>query len=112
MPIITENISNVSIVLADIKRATVIDAENFKNKVQLELDNGSIKFIFDLKTCEFIDSTFLAAIVISFKKIAQNNGQLKIVGFKPAVRSMFELTSLSKIFDIYDNEQEALMSFN
>ena len=112
MPIITENISNVSIVLADIKRATVIDAENFKNKVQSELDNGSIKFIFDLKTCEFIDSTFLAAIVISFKNISKNNGQLKIVGFKPAVSSMFELTSLSKIFDIYDNEQEALMSFN
>lgn len=112
MPIISENIDNVSIILADIKRATVVDAEDFKNIVQFELNRRSTKFIFDLKTCDFIDSTFLAAIVTSYKSIVKNDGQLKIVGFKPAVRSMFELTSLSKIFDIYDNEQKALMSFN
>ncbi|MCF6269411.1 MAG: STAS domain-containing protein [Melioribacteraceae bacterium] len=111
MPIISENINDVSIILADIKRATVINAEDFKNIVQFELNDGNTKFIFDLKTCEFIDSTFLAAIVTSYKRIVENKGQLKIVGFKPAVRSMFELTSLSKIFDIYDNEQKALMSF-
>jgi len=112
MPILSENINNVSIILVDVKRATVVVAEDFKSIVQNELSNGSSNFIFDLKTNEFIDSTFLAAIVISYKKIIENNGQLKIVGFRPAVRSMFELTNLSKIFDVYDNEQEALMSFN
>ena len=112
MAILLEKIENISIIIVDLDRATVIDENEFKNLVQFELDKGSEKFIFDLKSCNFIDSTFLAALVISYKKIAEQRGELRIVGFKPAVRSMFELTQLSRIFDIYEDEQQALMSFN
>jgi len=112
MSIYLEKTNDVSIVLVDLERATVIDSTNFNNRIQFELNKGSNKFIVDLNTCIFIDSTFLAALVTSYKRIAEKNGQLKIVGFKPAVQSMFELTRLSRIFDIYSSEQKALMSFN
>ncbi len=111
MPIVTEKINDVSIIFADIKRAVKVDADDLKNEVQIELNKGSTKFIFDLSPCDFIDSTLLAAIVISYKRIVESKGKLKIVGFKPLVHSMFNLTSLSKIFDIYENRQKALMSF-
>jgi anti-anti-sigma factor len=112
MPIYIEMIEDVAIVLVDLERATVIDATDFNDRIQFELNKGSDKFIFDLNTCNFIDSTFLAALVASYKKIVEKKGQLKIVGFKPAVQSMFELTRLSRIFDIYNDEQKALMSFD
>ena len=112
MPILSKNRNGISIIIVDIERATVINEKEFKDIVQLELNQGSEKFIFDLKSCDFIDSTFLSVLVTSYKRIAENKGQLKIVGFKPAVRSMFELTRLTKIFDIYEDEQTALMSFD
>ena len=112
MSIVVEKINDISVVLVDIERATVLDATDFNNRIKFELNKGSNKFIFDLNTCDFIDSTFLAALVTSYKRIAEKGGQLKIVGFKPAVQSMFELTQLSRIFDIYSDEQDALMSFN
>lgn len=111
MPILVEKINNISVLIVDSDRATIVEAESFKEIVTFEINKGSTKFIFDLKTCDFIDSTFLAAIVTSYKHIVENGGELKIVGFKKAVHSMFELTQLSRIFDIYEDEQHALMSF-
>ncbi len=110
MSIITNNIKDVSIIVADVDRATTIVAESFKNSVKFEIASNNIKFIFDLSSCEFIDSTFLSAIVTSYKRIVEHGGSLKIVGLKPAVKSMFQLTRLDKIFEIYKNEKEALSS--
>jgi anti-sigma B factor antagonist len=112
MSILIEEIDDVSIIIADIKRATVTDTKILKETVLIELNKGRTKFIFNLRACEFIDSTLLSAIVTSYKRIVEKKGQLKLVGVNPVGRSMFELTSLSKIFDIYDNVQKALMNFN
>lgn len=112
MPILKEEINNVSIIIVDLKRANVTDTKNFKETVLTELNLGRTKFIFNLSACEFIDSTLLSAIVTSYKRIVEKNGQLKLIGVNPVGRSMFELTSLSKIFDIYDNKEKALMNFN
>lgn len=112
MPILKEEINNVSIIIVDLKRANVTDTKNFKETVLTELNIGRTKFIFNLSACEFIDSTLLSAIVTSYKRIVEKNGQLKLIGVNPVGRSMFELTSLSKIFDIYDNKEKALMNFN
>jgi len=112
MPILKEEINDVSIIIANLKRANVTDTNIFKETVLTELNKGRRKFIFNLSTIEFIDSTLLSAIVTSYKRIVEKKGQLKLVGVNPIGRSMFELTSLSKIFDIYDNEEKALMNFN
>ena len=112
MPILKEEINDVSIIIANVKRATLTDTTIFKKTVLTELNLGRTKFIFNLGACEFIDSTLLSALVTSYKRIVEMNGQLKLVGVNPVGRSMFELTSLSKIFDIYDNLEKALMDFN
>jgi anti-anti-sigma factor len=67
--------------------------------------------IVDLSQCEFIDSTFLGALVVTLKKITQQSGDLKLVGFQPAVQSMFELTRMYRIFEAFTNKNEAINSF-
>ena len=110
MPILTKNIKDISIIIVDVDRATTIVSESFKNSVQYEIASNKLKIVINLLSCEFIDSTFLSALVIAHKRIVENKGTLKIVGLKPAVKSMFQLTRLDKIFDIYINEKEALDS--
>ncbi len=112
MPILMEEMNDVLIIIADLKRATITDTNIFKYKVLTEINKGRTKFIFNLGACEFIDSTLLSALVTSYKRIVEKKGQLKLVGVNPVGRSMFELTSLSKIFDIYDNLEKALMDFS
>jgi anti-anti-sigma factor len=92
-------------------RATLKEAEEFKNMLRKDIDSGHKKLVIDLSSCEFIDSTFLGTIVISLKKVTAVGGDIKLVGFQPAVRSMFELTRISKVFETFESSNEALNSF-
>jgi anti-anti-sigma factor len=72
---------------------------------------GWRKIIVDLSECEFIDSTFLGALVVSLKKVTGLGGDLRLVGFQPAVHSMFELTRMYRVFESFKTKDEALKSF-
>jgi anti-anti-sigma factor len=93
-------------------RATIKEAEVFKNMLMKDIESGNNKLVIDLSFCEFIDSTFLGTIVISLKKVTAFGGDIKLVGFQPAVRSMLELTRISKVFKTFESTDEALSSFN
>jgi len=64
--------------------------------------------IVDMTEVEFMDSSGLAILVETLKWSRQNNSQLKLVGMVQAVRSVFEISRLDSIFQIYDTHQEAL----
>ena len=64
--------------------------------------------IVDMSQVEFMDSSGLATLVEALQWSRRNNGELKLVGLKQRVRSIFEISRLESIFQIYDNEAEAL----
>jgi anti-anti-sigma factor len=103
--------NEVILLKVNLVRATLKEADEFKNMLKKDIDSGQKKLIIDLSYCEFIDSTFLGTIVISLKKVTAVGGDIKLVGFQPAVRSMFELTRTSKVFETYESTDEALSSF-
>jgi anti-anti-sigma factor len=111
MPIIEEIIDNVVVEIINMERATLREADELKHRINEKVDKGYRKVIVDISAVEFVDSTFLGVIVGSLKKVAKLNGDLKLVGFKPPVRSMFELTRLFRVFETYGDLQEAIKSF-
>jgi len=109
----TRNEKNgVVVVKVNLMRATLKEAEEFKAKLMQEINMGRTKLVVDLNDCEFIDSTFLGALVVSLKKVTAHGGDLRLVGFQPAVRSMFELTRMYRVFETFEGTEEALTSFN
>ncbi len=111
MPIVEEVIDDVVVEIINMERATLREADELKSLINEKVDMGFRKVIVDLSAVEFVDSTFLGVIVGSLKKVAKLNGDLKLVGFKPPVRSMFELTRLFRVFESYGDLQEAIRSF-
>jgi anti-anti-sigma factor len=111
MPIIEELIDDIAIEIINMERATLGEADQLKKLINEKVDMGYRKIIVDLTTVEFVDSTFLGVIVGSLKKVVKLNGDLKLVGFKPSVRSMFELTRLFRVFETHTDLQEAIRSF-
>ena len=95
----------------NLTRATLKEAEEFKLTLSQDIEEGARKIIVDLSQCEFIDSTFLGALVVSLKKITGLGGDLRLVGFQPAVHSMFELTRMYRVFESYKTKDEAIQSF-
>ncbi len=112
MEIVEEVIDDIVIEIVNYDRATLREAEELKFNVMEKLNAGYTKLIVDLTSVEFLDSTFLGVIVNTLKKAAKLGGDLKLVGFKPAVRSMFELTRLFRVFESYNDLQDAIRSFN
>ncbi len=106
-----EQFADVVVQSVQLTRATLKDAEEFKKLLTAEIESGTKKLIVDLSDCEFIDSTFLGALVVSLKKITALGGDLKLIGFQPAVHSMFELTRMYRVFEAHSDKESALKSF-
>lgn len=112
MGIIEETIDDIIVEIVNFDRATLLEAEELKRQVNDKIDSGYRKVIIDLTSVEYLDSTFLGIIVNTLKKVAKLGGDLKLVGFKPNVRSMFELTRLFRVFESYSELQDAIKSFH
>jgi len=88
-----------------------IDAHNsteLKNSLLRLLENGDIRLIADLSKVHFIDSSGLGALLSGFKNAGLRQGSLALAGLQPRVQSMFELTRLHRVFEIYASAEEAL----
>ncbi len=91
-----------------------MDAHNsgdLKEQMLQLFDEGKANLIIDLSAVRFIDSSGLGALVSGFKNASARDGSLKLCCLQPQVRSMFELTRLHRVFEIYNSAEEAQESF-
>lgn len=91
-----------------------LDAHNsgeLKVEMQKCFDEGKKNVLADLKDVRFIDSSGLGALVSGFKNAISHQGNLKLSSLQPQVKSMFELTRLHRVFEIFASSAEALESF-
>lgn len=106
-----EYYDDVIVEVVNLTRATVKEAERFKETLNVSINAGVKKIVVDISQCEFIDSTFLGALVVSLKKVTSKGGDLRLVGFQPAVGAMFEMTRMFRVFDSFKTKEEAVKSF-
>lgn len=101
------------VVLIQVKEER-LDAHNsgeLKNQMLNLFEEGKNHIVIDLQDVRFVDSSGLGALVSGFKNASARNGNLKLCGLQPQVKSMFELTRLHRVFEIFPGTEEALSSF-
>jgi anti-anti-sigma factor len=108
----SEKFSDVTVIHVFLTRATLAKAVTFKDYVTEIVDSGSNKIIIDLSICEYIDSTFLGAMVAILKKVNSLNGDLRLVYNKEVPSLLFVLTRMDKVFKTFTALDDALASFN
>ena len=64
------------------------------------IEKGHKTFVVDLGNVEYIDSTGLGTLVGIQKRALQNGGSVIIKNLKGLVKDLFELTRLTKVFEI------------
>ena len=101
----------VLVEVVNITRATLKEAEEFKQILLKDIESGRRKIVVDLTDCEFIDSTFLGSLVVALKRITGLGGDLKLVGLQPTVNMMFQLTRMYRVFETFSSKEEAIKSF-
>ena len=103
--------ADVIVEVVNLTRATWKEAGELKKILDEDILLKYRRIVIDINKCEFIDSTFLGSLVVSLKKLTGLGGDLRLVGFQPAVHSMFELTRMYRVFESFKTVDEAVESF-
>jgi anti-sigma B factor antagonist len=75
------------------------------------LKEGNKKLLLSLRDVEYVDSAGLGELVKTHTTLERQGGRLKIVNLSQKVQDLFELTGLHKVFDVHENEANAIQSF-
>lgn len=102
-----ETIDGILIVRVEERRLDASKAPTFKHEVNQVLGEGVTRLVLDLGEVEFIDSSGLGVVVSVLKRLGPS-GNLAIANANGAVRRLFSLTRMDRVFTLYDSPQAAV----
>jgi anti-sigma B factor antagonist len=87
--------------------ATVALHKSFRALVQEE----KILILLNLAGVTHIDSSGLGELISSHITVLNKGGEIKLVQLTETLRELMTVTKLLTVFDVYENESDALLSF-
>ncbi|MCP4899495.1 MAG: STAS domain-containing protein [bacterium] len=72
------------------------------------LECGINRLVLDFSLVEFLDSSGLGSVVVTFHRTRKAGGNLCVCGLNQSIRSVFELTLLDEVIPICDTWQEGI----
>jgi len=74
-------------------------------------EEGKTKVLLNLAGVTHIDSTGLGELLSSYITLRNKGGQIKLVHLTEPLQDIMAITKLLTVFDVYDNEPDAVASF-
>jgi anti-sigma B factor antagonist len=69
------------------------------------------KVLLNFSSVDFLSSAALGKLITLDKKMKAHGGQLKLSNIRPEIYEVFAITKLNRLFDIKDDEADALAAF-
>lgn len=101
-----EKINSFSVLSVLDERIDAHNSGDLKTYLLQMIEAGEKNLIIQLQHVRFIDSSGLGALLSGNKHLIAKSGRLALVGIQQQVLSMFELTRLNRVFDIYADVNE------
>jgi anti-sigma B factor antagonist len=79
-----------------------------RDRIQKLLAAGDRKFLLNLADVDYIDSSGLGELVTSFTTVRNQEGQLKLLNLTRRVQDLLQITKLLTVFEVFNDEAEAL----
>ena len=108
MQIATEKHDGKTVLSLKEERLDAHNSGDLRDRILKLLENGDTQLIVDLAGVRFIDSSGLGALLSGYKNASLRSGSFVLTGLQPRVQSMFELTRLYRVFEIYPSVEGAL----
>ncbi len=83
-----------------------------REAVRKLLDDGKKKILLNLGDVSYVDSSGIGELVSSYTTTNNQGGQLKLLNLTKKIQDLLMITKLLTVFHTFDNEQEAVASFN
>ena len=75
------------------------------------LKQGHTLFLLSLADVAYMDSTCIGELVSVFITVRNHKGTLKLVNLTERLQELFEVAQLAQVFELFDDEADALQSF-
>jgi anti-sigma B factor antagonist len=112
MQIDERKIGNVTIL--DLKgKLTLGDGDELlRSKINGLVQAGAKQIVLNLGQVPYIDSAGLGEVVRTYTTVKKQDGTLKLLNLTKRIQDLLMITKLLTVFDTFDNEAEAVKSFN
>ena len=102
-----EKINGCNVLFIQEERIDAHNSGELKEAILHLIEQGEINIIVQLEHVRFIDSSGLGALLSGYKNAEAKSGKLALASMQQQVLSMFELTRLNRVFEIYADLNEA-----
>jgi len=82
-----------------------------RDKFRALIGHGMNKLVVDLEKVEYVDSWMLGVLISGLKAARKENSDLKLSSIQAQLQEIFGLTNLNKVFEIFENQEDAVKSF-
>jgi anti-sigma B factor antagonist len=83
-----------------------------RDAIRSLITQGQTQVLVNLANVEHIDSSGVGELVSSFVTLTNGGGKIKLLNLTKRVREVMTITKLLTVFDVFENEPEAIESFN
>lgn len=84
------------------------DVPSARQKLREIIDRGNTRLILDLSELELMDSAALAVLISAYKAASIRDGTVVLLRPTPMVRRLIELTRLGEVFEVFEEERDAV----
>ena len=82
-----------------------------RDAIRKLVEEDKQKILLNLGGVKYIDSTGIGELIANYTTVSRKGGQLKLLNLTDRVQNLLVITKLLTVFDSYDNEADALKSF-
>jgi len=80
--------------------------------INTAVDEGQKNIILNLGSVSAIDSSGIGEMVACYTTVTNRGGQLKLMKLSPKINDILQVTQLITVFDVFDNEEEAIANIS
>jgi len=84
---------------------------DLRNAIRGLVEQGKKKILLNLGGVKNVDSSGIGELIANFTTVRREGGQLKLLNLTEKIQNLLVITKLLTVFDAYDNEADALNSF-
>src|ERR1039458_8009349 len=110
------------IIIRERDEAVVIDSEgqirlqnggssSLRDMILKLIKEGKTKIVLNLLETSYVDSSGIGEMVSGFTNLSNHGGELKLLALSKRFKDLLRITKLYTVFEVFDNEDDAIRSF-
>jgi len=107
----TRTVDNVEIISLQGKITIGSGDTQLREVITNAVNAGKTNVLLDLSGVTTIDSSGIGELVGSYTTVTNRGGKLKLLHLPAKLNELLHVTQLITVFEVYENEQEAVSSF-